>query len=113
MVGLFIRLKLRLLRGGLRSPARLAVFVVGAVLGFGCVALLGIPLFVFRDDPRTAPALSALLAAGLALGWATVPIAAFGVDETLDVSRLALLPIRRGRLLAGLLAAAVVGLAPG
>jgi len=48
----------------------------------------------------------------LALGWATVPIAAFGVDETLDVGRLALLPIRRERLLTGLLAAAFLGVAP-
>jgi ABC-2 type transport system permease protein len=86
--------------------------VLGLVFGTLTAGLFGVSLFVFRDEPRTAAALGALIAAVLALGWATVPIAAFGVDETLDVGRLALLPIRRERLLTGLLAAAFFGVAP-
>jgi ABC-2 type transport system permease protein len=112
VVGLFVRLKLRLLTGALRQPARLALVLIGLGFGLLAIGLVGVALFVFRDSPRTAAALGAVIAAGLALGWATVPIAAFGADETLDVSRLALLPIRRSTLLAGLLAATVVGLAP-
>ncbi len=112
MVGLFVRLKLRLLRASLRRPARLVLVILGLAVGVLTVGLLGVSLFVFRDEPRTAAALGALIAAVLALGWATVPIAAFGVDETLDVGRLALLPIRRERLLTGLLAAAFLGVAP-
>lgn len=112
MVGLFVRLKLRLLRASLRKPARLVLVILSLVLGSLVVGLFGLSLFVLRDEPRTAAALGALVAAVLALGWATVPIAAFGVDETLDVSRLALLPIRRGQLLTGLLAAAFLGVAP-
>lgn len=112
MVGLFVRLKLRLLRASLRKPARLVLVILGLVLGVLMVGLFGASLVVFRDEPRTAAALGTLIAAVLALGWATVPIAAFGVDETLDVGRLALLPIRRERLLTGLLAAAFLGVAP-
>jgi ABC-2 type transport system permease protein len=112
VVGLFVQLKLRLLRASLRRPARLALVIVGFVLGVLAVGLLGAALLVLRDEPRTAAALGALIAAALALGWATVPIAAFGVDETLDVGRLALLPIRRGRLLTGLLAGAFIGVPP-
>jgi ABC-2 type transport system permease protein len=112
VVGLFVRLKLRLLLGALRRPARRVLILLGLVFGLLLITLIGVALFVFRDEPRTAVALGALIAAGLALGWATVPIAAFGADETLDVSRLALLPIRRPVLLAGLLASAVVGLPP-
>lgn len=112
MVGLFVRLKLRLVRAALRSPARLALVVVGAALGVLAVGLLGAALVYFRDEPATVAAAGMLVATVLAVGWATVPIAAFGVDETLDVSRLALLPIRRGRLLAGLLAGALIGVAP-
>jgi ABC-2 type transport system permease protein len=112
VVGLFVRLKLRLLRASLRRPARLVLVLLALVLGLFTVGLFGVSLFVFRDEPRTAAALGALIATVLALGWAIVPIAAFGVDETLDVGRLALLPIRRERLLAGLLAAAFLGVAP-
>lgn len=112
MVGLVVRLKLRLLRGALRSPARLALVLLGAAFGLLVVALLGAALVYLRDTPATVAAAGTLVAAVLAIGWATVPIAAFGVDETLDVSRLALLPIRRDRLLAGLLAGALIGVPP-
>jgi ABC-2 type transport system permease protein len=112
VVGLFVRLKLRLLRASLRKPARLVLVILGLVFGIVTIALFGASLLVVRDEPRTVTALGALIAAVLALGWATVPIAAFGVDETLDVGRLALLPIRRERLLTGLLAAAFLGVAP-
>jgi ABC-2 type transport system permease protein len=112
VVGLFVRLKLRLLRASLRTPARLVLVLLGLVFGLLTVGLVGIALVVFRDEPRTAASIGELIAAGLALGWATVPIAAFGVDETLDVGRLALLPIRRDRLLTGLLVAAFLGVPP-
>ena len=57
MVGLFVRLKLRLLRASLRKPARLVLVILGLVLGTLTVGLLGVSLFVFRDEPRTAAAL--------------------------------------------------------
>jgi ABC-2 type transport system ATP-binding protein len=109
VAGLLLRLKLRLLRNALRSPGRAVFLLLGLVFGLAGTAVLGSGLQVLRDDPPVAAAAGMLVAAVLAIGWSTVPIAAFGVDETLDVSRLALLPIRRGRLLAGLLLAATVG----
>lgn len=112
MVGLFVRLKLRLLTGALRSPSRLVLILLGSVLGLVGVVSVGTALVVFRDEPATVTAAGTLVATALALAWATVPIAAFGVDETLDVSRLALLPIRRDRLLAGLLVGAAIGVPP-
>lgn len=112
MVGLFVRLKLRLLAGALRTPARRVGIALGAAFGLAAAALLGAALFYLRDDRVTAAALAIVLATAIAIGWAVLPIAAFGNDETLDVARLALLPLRRGTLLAGLLAASLVGVAP-
>jgi ABC-2 type transport system permease protein len=43
------------------------------------------------------------------LGWTLVPLLFFGVDESIDPARFALLPIRRGTLARGMLAAAFVG----
>ena len=45
----------------------------------------------------------------LVLGWLFLPLVFFGVDESLDPARFALLPLRRRTLIAGLLAAALVG----
>lgn len=112
MVGLFVRLKLRLLAGALRNPARLVGIILGTVFGLGAAALVGAALLYLRDDRQTAAALAVVLATAIALGWVVLPIAAFGTDETLDVARLALLPLRRGTLLAGLLTASLVGVAP-
>lgn len=109
MVGLFLRLKLRLLRGALRSPARLAFTLIGLLLGLATAAVVLAGLLVLRDDPPVLTAAGILIAVAFALGWTTLPVAAFGVDETLDVSRLALLPIPRRQLLAGLLASALIG----
>ena len=43
------------------------------------------------------------------LGWLLLPLVFFGVDETLDPARFALLPLRRRTLVTGMLAAALVG----
>ena len=48
--------------------------------------------------------------AALVLGWLFLPLVFFGVDESLDPARFALLPLRRRTLIAGLFAAALAGL---
>jgi ABC-2 type transport system permease protein len=48
----------------------------------------------------------------VAVSWMVVPLLFFGIDETLDPARFALLPITRRRLAAGMLAAACVGIMP-
>ena len=43
------------------------------------------------------------------LGWLLLPLVFFGVDETLDPARFALLPLPRRTLVTGLFAAALIG----
>ena len=112
-VWLFVRLKLRLTANGLRGrPARITLFVLGVVAGgfFAILgyALLALPGLVHRE--RAAEVTLPIGGAVLLLGWLLLPLLFFGVDESLDPARFALLPLRRRRLLAGLSAAALTGI---
>ena len=107
----FVRLKLRLVRNGLRSPQYAVLFALGAATA-SLLALIGfIALATMRNDPSSSDATIVIFGAVTML-WTVVPLLGFGTDETLDPQRLALLPLRRGQLLRGLLAAALVGIAP-
>ncbi|MCU7722197.1 ABC transporter permease [Actinoplanes sp. KI2] len=109
----FVRLKLRLLANGLRGrPARIALFVAGAVLS-GIFAISGYAIFAIpgvAQRPGAAAILLPLGGAAIVLGWLFLPLVFFGVDESLDPARFALLPLRRSTLIRGLSAAALVGL---
>jgi ABC-2 type transport system permease protein len=108
----FARLKLSLLRNTLRAGQRVWAFVLGSLFA-GSVALLAFALLaVAPTAPDDRFNLAVVLFAALWLGWVLVPLVAFGTDETLDPSRLSLLPLTRGRLMAGLLVASAVGLVP-
>ncbi|MGW7426883.1 transporter [Streptomyces sp. NPDC054813] len=107
-----VRLKLSLLRNGLRqSGGRRAAFVVSAVLAllFGAVQLLG--LIMLRGHAH-ADAVAVPGAAVLALGWAVMPLFFPSGDETLDPTRLVMLPLRPRPLVRALLAASLVGIGP-
>ncbi|MFF4900984.1 transporter [Streptomyces sp. NPDC001068] len=107
-----VRLKLSLLRNGLRqSGGRRAAFVVSAVLAllFGAAQLLG--LVLLRGHPH-ADAVAVPAAAVLALGWAVMPLFFPGGDETLDPTRLVMLPLRPRPLVRALLTASLVGVGP-
>lgn len=107
----FVRLKLRLIRNGLRSPQYAVLFTLGAATA-GLLAFVGfIALASVRNDPSSSDATVVTFGAVTML-WVVVPLLGFGTDETLDPQRLALLPLRRGQLLRGLLAASLVGVAP-
>jgi len=110
VVGTFVRLKLRLLRNGLRLGQGAVLFAIGAV-GAGALALIG---FVALATARgtTAPDLAIVVFATSTLGWTVLPILGFGNDETLDPQRLATLPLSRRQLVTGVLAASLVGVAP-
>src|SRR2546430_17468214 len=54
--------------------------------------------------------MAALTGTALVLGWLFLPLLFFGVDETLDPARFALLPLPRRTLAVGMLAAACVGI---
>jgi ABC-2 type transport system permease protein len=111
VVRIFARLKLRLIRNGLRTPQYALLFTLGASAA-GVLALLG---FIFlssvRNDPIASDAVIVTFSA-ITVMWIVVPLLGFGTDETLDPQRLVLLPLTRGQLLCGLLTAALVGIAP-
>ncbi|MEU6817161.1 transporter [Streptomyces sp. NPDC046860] len=107
-----VRLKLSLLRNGLRqSTGRRAAFVASAVLTllFALLQLLGFVALRWQDHPE---AVAVPGVAVLALGWAVMPLFFPGGDETLDPTRLVMLPLRPRELIRGLLAASLVGIGP-
>ena len=112
VTGVVVRLKLSLLRNGLRqSGGRRAAYIASAVvvLLFAALQLLG--LIVLRGTAH-ADSVVVLLVAVLALGWAVMPLFFPGGDETLDPTRLVMLPLRPRPLVRALLAASLVGVGP-
>ncbi|SBT53034.1 ABC transporter permease [Micromonospora narathiwatensis] len=107
----FVRLKLRVLGNNFRGQGwRIALFVVGVVIGLwvatgGFFALAAPGL---AGEPRYALMVAAFGGGLLVLGWLLMPLVFFGVDETLDPARFALLPLSRRTLVTGLYAAALV-----
>ncbi|MCW3816534.1 ABC transporter permease [Micromonospora sp. DR5-3] len=107
----FVRLKLRVLGNNFRGQGwRIALFVVGLLFGLwfavGGFFLLAAP--GLAGEPRYALMIAAFGGGLLMLGWLLLPLAFFGVDETLDPARFALLPLSRRALVTGLFAAALV-----
>lgn len=112
VTAVFVRLKLALLRGGFRqSTGRRTAFTGAAVLALlmGTLQLLG--LIALRGNEHAA-AVAAVLTALLGAGWAVMPLLVPGGDETLDPTRLAMLPLRPRALVVPLLTASLVGIGP-
>jgi ABC-2 type transport system permease protein len=110
----FVRLKLRILRNGLRGSGwRIVLFVFGILMGleFAFAGFIGFTLAGVASM-RTATMVTAFVGAALVLGWTLIPLLFFGVDETLDPARFALLPVPRRTLAVGMLVAALVGIPP-
>jgi ABC-2 type transport system permease protein len=113
VVVMFVRLKLRMTANNFRGqPWRVALFLVGIFFGLwwaaGGFLLFAVPGLAGSEK-------AALLVAGfgggaLTLGWVLLPLVFFGVDETLDPARFALLPLRRRTLVTGMVAAALLGI---
>jgi len=113
IVAAFAGLKLRLLRNGMRgNGARTATFWAGAA--FGVIAGLILFAVLAAGPPAGEDRLTVVVLTFVALwvGWATIPLLAFGTDETLDPAHLALLPLTRGQTIAGLTVASAVGVVP-
>ena len=112
-VGVFVRLKLRLTANSLRGrPGRIVLFVLG-VIAAGFFAIGGYAAFAVPGVLGSEWAAGMVLPLGgaaLVLGWLLLPLVFFGVDESLDPARFALLPLRRRTLITGLFAAALAGL---
>ncbi len=107
-----VRLKLSLLRNGLRQSAgRRAAYAVSVAFALLFAALLLIGLIALRGTAH-ATSVTVLLVAVLALGWAVMPLFFPSGDETLDPTRLAMLPLHPRPLVRALLAASLVGAGP-
>ncbi|MCV2396404.1 hypothetical protein OEB99_19000 [Actinotalea sp. M2MS4P-6] len=112
MVAHLVRLKLALLRNGLRrSPWQVVAMVFGALYGLGALALVSFGLvgLAMSDSVVLKQAVLVVAGSALVLGWAVLPLVAFGVDATLDPARFVTFPIPRRRLLAGLGLSGLIG----
>ncbi|MDG4822069.1 ABC transporter permease [Asanoa sp. WMMD1127] len=108
----FVRLKLRIMGNSFRGqPWRVTMFVFGLVMGlfYAVAGFLGSALPGLADSPDAALLVAALGGGVIAVGWTLVPLVFFGVDETVDPARFALLPLSRRTLVTGLLTAALIG----
>ncbi len=112
MVGVFVRLKLRLLTNGLQDTGRLVGFALGITAILVSAPLAGYGWFVLGDHPELAGDVGVLVFVVLALAWVMLPLGLFGVDDTLDLARFAAFPLRPRALVTGLFVAAFAGLAP-
>ncbi|MEU6865112.1 transporter [Streptomyces sp. NPDC046876] len=108
----FVRLKLSLLRNGLKgSSKRKAAYF--ASLAFALVVAFFVTLgLAMLHGNAHAGTVVVLLAGILALGWSFMPLFFPSGDETLDPSRLAMLPLRPQPLVRALLASSLVGIGP-
>ena len=108
----FVRLKLRVTANAFRGQGwRIALFVLGLFFGLW-FAVGGFLLFAapgLADSRDAAVLVASLGGAVLVMGWLLVPLVFFGVDETLDPARFALLPLGRRTVVTGMFAAALVG----
>ncbi|MCT2592666.1 transporter [Streptomyces sp. N2-109] len=108
----FVRIKLSLLRNGLhQSTTRTAAFVTSIVLALLVAALQLLGLVLLRGHEHAEDVVLPLTAL-LALGWAVMPLFFPGGDETLDPTRLVMLPLRPRPLVTALLVASLVGIGP-
>ncbi|MDT0438104.1 MULTISPECIES: transporter [Streptomyces] len=112
VTSVLVRLKLSLLRNGLRqSGGRRAAYVTSLVVVLLFAALQTLGLVALRGHAHVESVI-VLLVAVLALGWAVMPLFFPSGDETLDATRLVMLPLRPGPLVRALLAASLVGIGP-
>ncbi|UQX01779.1 transporter [Streptomyces sp. RerS4] len=113
MVGVFVGLKLALLRSSLRrSTARAVGFVAGAVISVAGAGYVAVGLAEAQGEPG-APDFAVLAFSGLVIAWLALPLSfGAGGDESADPTRLAVLPVRPRRLIAGATASALIGPGP-
>ncbi|MFD4792102.1 transporter [Streptomyces anulatus] len=108
----FVSLKLTLLRNGLRqSSGRRAVFVVSLVFTLLLAAAQVLGLVLLRGNEH-AGTVVVLLTGVMALGWAVLPLFFPSGDDTLDPTRLVMLPLRPEPLIRALLVSSMIGIGP-
>ncbi|MEU2070163.1 transporter [Streptomyces anulatus] len=109
---IFVSLKLTLLRNGLRqSSGRRAVFIVSLVFTLLLAAGQVLGLVLLRGNEH-AGTVVVLLTGVVALGWAVLPLFFPSGDDTLDPTRLVMLPLRPEPLIRALLVSSMIGIGP-
>lgn len=112
LTSVFVQLKLSLLKNGLRqSGGRTAAYIVSIVLGVLFAASMVLSSVLLRGS-TDADTIAVLLTGVVALSWAVMPLFVPTGDETLDPSRLVMLPLRPRPLVRALLVASLVGVGP-
>lgn len=113
MVAHIVGLKWRLLRNGLRrSTPQLVGLILGGLYGLGVLTAALAGLVALRFGAPIEVARTAITVGGsvVTLGWAILPIIAFGADETLDPARFATFAVPRRQLVLGLLLSSLVSI---
>ncbi|GGZ50353.1 transporter [Streptomyces subrutilus] len=112
LTGVFVRLKLSLMRNGLKGSSKRKAAWIGSLVFALVVAFFAtFGLALLRGNAH-AGTVVVLLAAILALGWTFMPLFFPTGDETLDPSRLVMLPLRPRPLVRALLASSLIGIGP-
>jgi ABC-2 type transport system permease protein len=114
VVALLIRLKLTLLKNSLkRSTWRTVGLIIAMAYALGIVIMVLAALVGLRYTSLALTAdVTVIGYAALTLGWLLMSMLVFGVDETIDPAKFALLPVPARELLPGLLIAGLIS-APG
>jgi len=112
VVGLLVRLKLRLLRNALKSSKQARASFVLSTIVAGLVAIGVFASLAALRGQGAAVELTTVVFTTFAFGWLILPLLVFGLDGTLDPSTLALYPLRTRPLAVGLLAASATGAWP-
>ncbi|MEU2394341.1 transporter [Streptomyces sp. NPDC007369] len=108
----FVRLKLSLIRNGLKgSSKRKAAYFTSLAFSLVVALFVALGLAMLHGHAR-AGTVVVMLAAILALGWAFMPLFFPTGDETLDPSRLVMLPLRPRPLVRALLVSSLIGIGP-
>lgn len=112
MVAHLVRLKLTLLRNGLRRSAwQLVGLLVAAVYGLlAMFVVVGSMAVLSVQEPDIRGLVTVLAGSVLVLGWWVVPLVAFGLDATIDPARFVTFAIPRRSLLTGLALAGLLGI---
>ncbi|PPB50670.1 transporter [Arthrobacter pityocampae] len=112
MVAHLLRLKLLLLRNSLkRSTAQLVGVILGGLYGLGILGTVVVGLaFLGAADPELIRTVLVLGGSAVVLGWILIPIAAAGIDMTLDPARFVTFAIPQRQLLTGLVLGGLVGI---
>lgn len=114
MVALFASLKWRLVTSRLRATkgAVRAWIIVGLIVFLLVLLAIAVSFGAMRTVEDLAPVVFGVVFTAQLIAWTLTPLIAFGVDETVDPQRFALLPLQPPVLQRGLLAASLVGYLP-